>query len=72
MWEAFLLQMNDFDSFLELELRDMLDPITERRPPARRGRRRPVLSIEPVAPEVGMEGLPGEPAAVPVRAASAL
>ena len=38
MWEAFLLQMNDFDQFLELQLRRTLDPVVARRPPVRRGR----------------------------------
>jgi hypothetical protein len=38
LWEAFLLQMNDFDRFLELELKSMLDPVVARRPPTRRGR----------------------------------
>ena len=39
MWEAFLLQMNDFDRFLELELKAMLDSVVASRPPARRGRK---------------------------------
>ena len=38
MWEAFLLQMDDFDRFLEIELKSMLGPIVARRPPTRRGR----------------------------------
>ena len=37
MWEAFLLQMNDFDRYLERELKHMLDPVVARRPPDRRG-----------------------------------
>jgi len=38
LWEAFLLQMNDFDRYLETELRVMLNPVVARRPPTRRGR----------------------------------
>jgi hypothetical protein len=57
--------MNDFDRFLEIELRAMLDPMTERRPP-RRGRRAPVLQVEPAGPEIGVDLLPGRPAAIPV------
>lgn len=57
MREAFLVQMNDFDRFLEFELRQMLDPVVASRAP-RRVRRKtnglPVLAvvtapIEPVA-----------------------
>jgi hypothetical protein len=40
LWEAFLLQMNDFDGFLELELKAMLDSVVASRPPVRRGRRK--------------------------------
>ena len=54
MWEAFLIQMNDFDRFLEFELRQMLDPVVN--PPAPRRRRRtkgsPVLTIVPPPVEV--------------------
>src|SRR5689334_9383843 len=32
--------MNDFDLYLETELRVMLNPVVARRPPARRGRRK--------------------------------
>ena len=50
MWEAFLLQMNDFDRFLELKLRDMLDPVVAVQPPRRRRRQRqPVLAVLPPA-----------------------
>jgi len=38
LWEAFLLQMNDFDILLERKLRQMLDPVVAQRPPVRRGR----------------------------------
>ena len=53
MREAFLLQMNYFDRFLEASLTDMLDPVTAVRPPARRGRkgrRQAVVELLP-APE---------------------
>jgi len=49
LWEAFLLQMNDFDRFLELKLRQMLDPVVATPPPARRRAKRsprPVLAVE--------------------------
>jgi hypothetical protein len=40
--------MNDFDRFLEIELREMLDPVAATQPPRRRGHRRtsrPVLAV---------------------------
>lgn len=50
MWETFLLQMNDFDRFLETQLRRMLDPVVATRPPTR-GRRQkapePILAVVP-------------------------
>ena len=55
MWEAFLLQMNDFDRFLELRLRQMLDPVVESQPPARKRRvgrpQTPILAVETAAVE---------------------
>ncbi|TMD96885.1 MAG: hypothetical protein E6I72_08055 [Chloroflexi bacterium] len=41
--------MNDFDRFLELQLRNMLDPVAATPPPDRRGRheRAPILAVEP-------------------------
>ena len=55
MWEAFLLQMNDFDQILELKLRQMLDPVVASPPPLRRRDnkrfRRPILAVEPVSLE---------------------
>ncbi len=60
MWEAFLLQMNDFDTTLEHELRRMLDPVVALRPPARRGRNKrtpeAVLSVPPA--ELAAEPIP--------------
>jgi hypothetical protein len=50
LWEAFLLQMNDFDQVLELKLRQLLDPVVATQAPPRGSRRRrarrPVLSVE--------------------------
>lgn len=62
LWEAFLLQMNDFDTLLEHKLRRMLDPVVARRPPVRKGRRplrieRPVLTIVPPS-ELAVEAIP--------------
>ncbi len=69
LWEAFLLQMNDFDQILELKLRQMLDPVVASPPPARGRRdkrlRRPILAVEPVSLEV-------VPIAVPVASAPQL
>ena len=65
MWEAFLIQMNDFDRFLEFELRQILDSVVP--PPAPRRRRRikgsPLLTI--VTPQVEAI-LAVEPVVVPV------
>ena len=68
MWEAFLLQMNEFDRFLEQQLRHLLDPVVAVRPPARRraGRTRPVLTVvQPVAD--GVEPLAVTVAVSPLR-----
>ena len=49
MWEAFLIRMNDFDRFLEFELRQMLDPVVVSGTPRRRTRKkaddRPLLTV---------------------------
>ena len=80
MWEAFLLQMNEFDQLLEVKLRQMLDPVVLSRPPARRGRHerppRPTLASVPAtvpAPlELAPEAMPVvEPVVVTVSVASA-
>ena len=69
MWEAFLLQMNDFDKFLERELRHMLDHVVARVAPARGSRRqrarRPVLTVEVPAGDFA-EVIPVEPGVLPV------
>ena len=61
MQEAFLLQMNDFDRFLELQLRNMLDPVAASRPPDRGGRheRAPILAIESAIGFVPMGAVSG-------------
>ena len=48
--------MNDFDRFLELTLRQMLDPVVARRPPMRRGH----LGgpVEPVRVDLFTEAIP--------------
>ena len=79
LWEAFLLQMNDFDRYLELELRSMLDPVVATPPPSRKGRlsrpQKPILTIVTAAVEHPADGIPViEPAVVtiPVPAAPTL
>lgn len=68
MWEAFLIQMNDFDRFLEFGLRQMLDPVVI--PPAPpRGRRTkgsPLLTIVPPPAEAVVAV---EPVVIPVQPA---
>ena len=54
MWEAFLLQMNDFERYLETELRVMLDPVVARRPPPRRGQLEE--AEQPVVPSLPVGG----------------
>jgi hypothetical protein len=38
LWEAFLIQMDDFDRLLEFQLRRRLDPLVAAPVPVRRGR----------------------------------
>jgi hypothetical protein len=56
LWEAFLLQMNDFERILELKLRQLLDPVVAGRPPARRARQKrrqpPLLTLDGVGIEL--------------------
>jgi hypothetical protein len=49
LWEAFLIQMNDFDRYLEFELRQMLDPVVTTSAPRRRRsvKGSPLLTILP-------------------------
>jgi hypothetical protein len=71
LWEAFLIQMNDFDRYLENGLRQMLDPVVT--PGAPRRRRRtgfglPLLAVVRAPIELVAEALPVvEPVAVPVQ-----
>ena len=76
MWEAFLLQMNDFDTFLEIELQHMLDPVVAVQPPARGGRpkraRKPFLAIVAPAIDLAVEAIPVvEPVVVTIPVAPA-
>jgi hypothetical protein len=68
--------MNDFDTVLELRLRQLLDPVVRSQPPIRRGRvsqaQRPILTVQ----TGGLEVAPGaiqavEPVAVAVPVAAA-
>ena len=75
MWEAFLLQMNDFDRFLDLQLRHMLDPIVAAPAPRRRSRRpnarRSILVVLETPIEFAPEAIAAvEPVAVTVRVAA--
>lgn len=63
MQEAFLLQMNDFDRFLETQLRQMLDPVVATQPPGRARRRK---AGEPVIVVLDQTELVVVPDAVPV------
>lgn len=69
MWDTFLLQMNDFDKFLELELRHLLNHVAATKAPARGSRRRrarrPFLTVKVPVVELA-EVIPVEPAVVPV------
>jgi hypothetical protein len=61
--------MNDFDRFLEFELRQMLDPVVGREAPGRRGRKSPgspFLAVISAPRGMGAEALPAVgPVAVP-------
>ena len=69
MQEAFLLQMNEFDRFLETQLRRMLDPVVASRPPAR-GRRQKapelILAVEPPELVLAVEAVPVAIAVTPL------
>jgi hypothetical protein len=74
LWETFLLQMNEFDRFLEMKLRQMLDPVVASQPPGRRGNRlqKPILAVVPAAIELAAEAIPlVEPVVMTVPVASA-
>ena len=66
--------MNDFDRFLELELREMLDPVVAVQPPRRLGlaeASRRILTLEIPVADYASEAVPVEPAAVTVPIAPA-
>ena len=71
MWEAFLIQMNDFDRYLESGLRQMLDPVVTSGAPRHRrrtGSGLPLLAVMKAPIELVAEALPAiEPVAVPVQ-----
>jgi hypothetical protein len=71
LWEAFLIQMNDFDRYLESGLRVMLDPVVASGAPRRRrrtGAGLPLLAVIKAPIELVVDALPAaEPVAVSVR-----
>jgi hypothetical protein len=71
LWEAFLIQMNDFDRYLEVELRRMLDPGVALGAPRRKLRKgfgSPLLAVVSVPIDLVAEVLPlVDPVAVPVQ-----
>jgi hypothetical protein len=77
LWETFLLQMNDFDRYLESELRQMLDPVVDAAAPSRRTWRKdsgiPLVAVVKAPIEKVAEVLPViDPVAVPVPALQVL
>ncbi len=71
MWEAFLIQMNDFDRYLESGLRQMLDPVVALGAPRRRRRTSsglPLLAVVKAPIELVADVLPAvEPLVVTAR-----
>lgn len=71
MWEAFLIQMNDFDRYLESRLREMLDPVVASGAPRRRrrtGSGLPLLAVIKAPIQLVGDAMPAvEPVAVHVR-----
>jgi hypothetical protein len=71
LWEAFLIQMNDFDRYLESGLRQMLDRVVMSELPRRRrrtGSGLPLLAVVKAPIERVAEALPAvEPVALPVQ-----
>ncbi|TMD17433.1 MAG: hypothetical protein E6I27_14895 [Chloroflexi bacterium] len=66
--------MNEFDRYLEQNLRHMLDPVVAVQPPVRGGRlkrtRKPILVVKPVALEFVADAIPvAEAVAVTVSVA---
>src|ERR1700719_1284837 len=71
LWETFLIQMNDFDRYLESGLRRMLDPVVASGAPSRRrrtGSGLPLLAVVSAPVALMAEALPVvEPVALPVQ-----
>jgi hypothetical protein len=71
LWEAFLIQMNDFDRYLEDGLREMLDPVVAAGAPRRRRRTGsgfPLLAVVKAPIELVGDAMPAvEPVAIYVR-----
>jgi len=71
LWEAFLIQMNDFDRYLESGLRRMLDPVVASGAPRRRRRTGSGLrwlAVVKAPVELVAEALPAvEPVGLPVQ-----
>lgn len=71
MWEAFLIQMDEFDRYLESGLRQMLDPVVASGAPRRRRRTGsgwPLLAVVKAPIELVAEALPVvEPVTVSVQ-----
>ena len=71
MREAFLIQMNDFDRYLEFELQQMLDPVVAMKAPlhgSRKSAGSPLLAVVSASIEVVVDAIPAvEPVAVPLR-----
>ena len=67
--------MNDFDRFLEFELRQMLDPVVASGPPRRRTRKkaddRPLLTVIKAPLDLALEAAV-EPVPIPVQPLSIL
>jgi hypothetical protein len=70
LWEAFLIQMNDFDRFLEFELRQMLDPVVASGRPPRRRRKadneHALLAVVRAPLDLAVEAVV-EPVVIPVQ-----
>jgi hypothetical protein len=67
LWEAFLIQMNEFDRFLEVELRKMLDPVVATKVPGRPVRRKAGRGLQALMAGPFGAIIPAEPVVVPVR-----
>ena len=63
--------MNDFDRYIEFELRQMLDPVIATKPPSRGSRKSagsPLLAVVSASIDIVVDAMPAaEPVIVPVR-----